>query len=72
MESDHKNYPANASAIKQEIMAIEQKNGQEIIAADQRWMIQKETQRKNRITIATQMIGRITTLLTVGIYKVFR
>lgn len=72
MTADHKNYLGNATAIKQEVLTIEQKNGQEIISADQRKTIQKQTKKKNILTIIVQGIGRIITLLTIGIYKLFR
>lgn len=72
MTASHKTYLANATAIKQEILSIEQKNGQEIISADQRSMIHKQTHKKNILMIGVQIIGRISTLLTVGIYKLFR
>lgn len=70
--TEHKTYLANATTIKQEILAIEQKNGQEIISADQRSIIHKETKKKNILTIVVQTIWWINTLFTVGIYKLFR
>ena len=71
MEANHKNYPANAAAIKQEILAIQQKTGQEIVFTDQRTMITKQTKNKTTRTILTQLIGRLTTIITIGIYKLF-
>lgn len=71
MQSDHKNYLANATAIKEEILDIEQKNGLQIVSEDQWKMIHIQTNKKNRITIGVQIIGRITTILTIGIYKLF-
>ncbi|MFA6255940.1 MAG: hypothetical protein WC606_02030 [Candidatus Absconditabacterales bacterium] len=72
IQADHKNYVANAKAIKEEIVSIEQKFGQQIISADQRNAINKQAKKKNRFMIFVQLIGRLTTLLTVGIYKLFR
>jgi hypothetical protein len=71
IEADHKNYPAHAAAIKEELLSIEQKLWQQIISTDQWTTIQKQTKKKNRLNIWIQLIGRITTVLTVGIYKVF-
>lgn len=70
--ADHKTYLANAKAIKQEILAIEQKNAQKIISTAQRKVIHKETRKKNILEIGVQGIGRISTIFTAGIYKLFR
>ena len=71
MESEHENYLANAKAIKQEILSIEQSLGQQIVSADQRNMINKQTKKKSTAKAFMEIIGRLTTLLTVGIYKLF-
>jgi len=71
MESGHKNYPTNIDVIHQEVNSIEQKLGQQITSTDQRTTIIKQTQRKKIVTIFVQLIGRLTTLLTIGIYKLF-
>ena len=71
IEADHKNYPAHAAAIKEELLSIEQKLGQQIISADQWITLQKQTKKKNRLNRGIQFIGRIITVLTVGIYNVF-
>lgn len=70
-ESEHENYLANAKAIKEEIFSIEQTLGQQIITADQRKIINKQTKKKNNVNIFVQLIGRFTTLITAGIYKLF-
>jgi hypothetical protein len=62
---------ANAKAIKEEILSIEQKLGQQIISTDQRSIINKQSKKKNNVTVFVQIIGRLTTAITVGIYKVF-
>lgn len=46
MESEHKNYLANAQAIKEEILSIEQKLGQQIVSEDQWKTISKQTKKK--------------------------
>jgi|GEM_PF-1190988 len=71
MESEHENYLANAATIKNEILSIEQKFGQQIISADQRTAITRQTKKKHRVLFFVELIGRLTTLLTVGIYKLF-
>ncbi|MFA7298854.1 MAG: hypothetical protein WC010_04390 [Candidatus Absconditabacterales bacterium] len=71
IEADHENYLTQAKAIREEILSLEQKFGQQIITTDQRNIIVKETKKKNNVTIFVQLIGRLTTLLTVGIYKLF-
>ena len=71
LESDHKNYLTQAKTIKEEILSLEQKLGQQIISTDQRNVITKQAKKKNTITIFVQLIGWLITLLTVGIYKVF-
>jgi hypothetical protein len=70
-EAAHENYLVNIDAIHQEINSIEQKFGQQIISADQRTKIVKQMHKKKIVMIFVQIIGRITTLLTVGIYKLF-
>jgi len=72
MESEHKNYPANIDSIHQEIVAIEQSLGQQIIPAEQRATLVRQTHKKKIASIFTQLIGRPTTVITVGIYKLFR
>ena len=71
IEAEHKNYPANHEAIKQEILSIEQKFGQQIISTDQWNIISKQTKKKKSVNICVQIIGRLTTVLMVGIYKLF-
>jgi len=71
IEADHENYLTQAKAIREEILSLEQKFGQQIITTDQRNIIVKETKKKNNVTIFVQLIGRLTTLLTVWIYKLF-
>jgi hypothetical protein len=71
MESEHENYLANAKAIKEEIFSIEQKLGQKIISDDQWNAITKQTKKKRLLMVFVQLIGRLITLLTVGIYKLF-
>ena len=55
-ESAHENYLTNTKAIKQEILSIEQKFGQQIISADQRIMISKQTKKKHRVLFFMQII----------------
>ena len=71
MDTEHKNYLSNAKAIKEEILAIEDQLGQEIISSNQRKTIDEQTKKKNRLTVGVQTIGRIITILTIGIYKIF-
>ena len=71
IEADHKNYPANAAEIKQEILSIEQQWGKEIISKEQRDKINSQTKKKNILMLSTQILGRIITILTIGIYKIF-
>lgn len=71
IEADQKNYLDNAKAIKDEILSIEQTLGQTIVSEDQRKAINKQTKKKHAAKIFVEIIGRLTTLLTVGIYKLF-
>jgi len=71
MESEHENYLANAKAIKEEIASIEQKLGQKIVSDDQRAAIAKQTKKKWWTKAFMEIIGRFTTLITAGIYKLF-
>ncbi|HBB03591.1 TPA: hypothetical protein DCZ39_01635 [Patescibacteria group bacterium] len=71
IEGDHKDYLVNTKAIKQEILSIEQKLGQEIISTEQWITIEQQAKKKNRIMTCVEIIGRVTTILTVGIYKLF-
>jgi len=71
MESEHKNYLANIKAIKEEILSIEQKLGQQIVSDDQWKKISQQNKKKSKTKIFTQLIGRFTTLITAGIYKLF-
>ena len=71
IDTEHKNYLSNAKAIKEEILAIEDQLGQEIISSNQRKTIDEQTKKKNRLTVGVQTIGRIITILTIGIYKIF-
>jgi len=65
IESEYENYLVNAKVIGEEIASIEQKLGQQIITTDQRSLIKKQSKKKNNVTIFVQLIGRLTTLLTV-------
>jgi hypothetical protein len=71
IDADHKNYITNAKTIREEILSIEQKLGQQIVTTEQWNIINKQTKKKNNVTVFVQLIGRLTTVLTVGIYKVF-
>lgn len=71
IEADQKNYLVNAKAIKEEILSIEQTLGQPIVSTDQWNAISRQTKRKHAAKIFVEIIGRLTTLLTVGIYKLF-
>ena len=71
LTSDHKNYLANAKTIKQEIIDIEQKLGQQIITDNQRKIITKQSKKKHWVSTFVQLIGRGITVITVGIYKLF-
>ncbi len=71
MKSEHESYLANAKAIKEEIISIEQKLWQKIVADDQRKTIAKQTKRKWWAKAFMEIIGRFTTLITAGIYKLF-
>lgn len=71
IHSDHKNYLANAAGIKQTLLDIEQKFGQQIITADQWKTIAKQTKKKHTTNIFVQLIGWCITGITVGIYKLF-
>jgi hypothetical protein len=71
MEADRKNYPANALAIKKEILSIEQKLGKQIISTNERVIIQSQRNKKRIFTICVQIIGSIITILTIGMYKLF-
>jgi hypothetical protein len=72
IDAEQKNYPAHKEAIKEEIHSIEEKLGKQIITEDQRKTITKQTHKKKTMTIFVQLIGRINTILTIGIYKLFR
>ena len=63
MESHRRNYPSNAKDIKKEILAIEQKLGQQIITTNERTILHEQTKRKNILTIFVQIIRTITTIL---------
>ena len=71
LTSDHKNYLANATTIKQEILDIEQKLGQHIVTNDQRKVIKKQSKKKHSVNTFVQLIGWFVTGITVGIYKLF-
>ena len=71
MESEHENYLANAKTIREEIVSIEQKLGQRIVSEDQRKTIYKQTKKKAWAKTGMEIIGRFTTLITAGIYKLF-
>lgn len=72
IDAEQKNYPAHKEEIKEEILSIEQKLGKQIITENQRATITKQTHKKKKMTIFVQLIWRINTLLTIGIYKLFR
>lgn len=65
IEADHKSYLTQAKGIKEEILSLEQKLRQQIISADQRNVINRQAKKKNNVTIFVQLIGRLTTVLTV-------
>ncbi len=71
IQADHKNYLTQAKTIKEEILSLEQKLGQQIITTEQRNIITKQAKKKHIISIFVQIIGWFTTLITVGIYKLF-
>jgi hypothetical protein len=71
MESEQENYLANTKAIREEIMNIEQHVGQKIIGDDQRDTISRQTKKKNTAKAFMEIIGRLTTLITAGVYKLF-
>jgi len=71
IEAKQKNYLTNEKTIKEEILSIEQILGHQIISDDQRKKIHKQTKKKTRIKRFLQFIGRFTTLITAGIYKLF-
>lgn len=71
MESEHKNYLANAKAIREEIVSIEQRLGQRIVSDDQWNTIHKQTKKKAGAKTGMEIIGRLTTLITAGVYKLF-
>jgi len=72
MENEHQNYLTNAKIIKEEIISMEQKLEQKIVSDDQRKIIAKQTQKKARTKVCMEIIGRFTTLITAGVYKLFR
>jgi len=71
IDAEHKNYLANSEAIKQEILSMEQTLGQQIISSDQWNTVSKQTKKKKSVKIVLEIIGRFTTVITVGIYKLF-
>ena len=71
IDTEHKNYLANSEAIKQEILSMEQTLGQQIISSDQWNIVNKQTKKKKSVKIVLEIIGRFTTVITVGIYKLF-
>lgn len=71
MESEHESYLANAKTIREEIFSIEQKLGQKIVSDDQRKAIAKQTKKKSWAKTFMEIIGRFTTLITAGVYKLF-
>lgn len=71
LQSDHKNYLSHTKEIKEEIIAIEQQLGQQIITEDQRKNINKQIKRKRWVHTMMQSIGRFITVITAGIYKLF-
>ena len=72
VDVEHQNYLANSIAIKEEISSIEQKIGQQIVSAEQRTVLATQTKKKRVLMLFVQLLWRIITVLTVGIYKLFR
>lgn len=70
-ESEHENYGTNAKKIKEEILLIEQKLGQKIVSDNQRKTIARQTARKSSAKAFVNIIGRCTTLITAGVYRLF-
>jgi predicted anti-sigma-YlaC factor YlaD len=68
-QSAHKNYDANAAAIQNQIHTREQKLGTTIIPPQQWSLITKQSKTKHRYLQRSHLIGRLLTILTVGIYK---
>ena len=71
METEHKNYLSNAKAIKEEILSLEQRLGQKIISEEQWNIINKQIKKKRWAKTIMEIIGRLTTIITAGIYKLF-
>jgi len=71
IESQQKNYLANTKAIQEEVLAIEQTLGQTIVSEEQWNTIYKITKKQKRTRQQKQTIGRLITLITGGIYKLF-
>jgi hypothetical protein len=71
INTEHKEYVENAATIKQEILSIEKRSGQDMVTEKQRKTIHQQTKKKNRLTKLVKYIGRTLTILTVGIYKLF-
>ncbi len=71
IDTEHQNYLGNSKAIKEEINSLEQKLGQQIVLADQRTLLVKQTKTKKTLLIFIQLLWRIITVVTVGIYKLF-
>ncbi len=72
IDSEHENYLANFRAIKEEVLSIEQKLWQQIVSWEQRKSISSKTKKKGITTFFAQLIGIFITVITLGIYKLFR
>ena len=71
IEAEKKNYLANAKIIREEIISIEERLGQQIVSKEQRNTIYKKTKKKAWAKAFMEIIGRFTTCITAGIYKLF-
>ncbi len=71
-KASKKTYAANWAAIKQEIIAIEQTTGVQIVSTEQWNKVWSLTRKTKRYAWYTNIIGRLLTLATAGIYKLFR
>lgn len=71
IKNEHKDYLHNTITIKEEISKIEQQIGQQIVTEEQRKNINKQIKKKKWTYTIMQIIGRITTSITAGIYKLF-
>lgn len=71
IKNKHKNYLQHSKEIQEEIDKIEQQLGEKIGTENQQKTINKQIKIKKWTHTAMQIIGRITTVITAGIYKLF-